>query len=121
MLYNLYSALLGQPCSCVRHIRYQAEEKGTIDDTRIYMFENEQYLLYQVVKAGQNSVSALRIKARPWEPLLRMPDFGKVGIFETDGTMGEVKQLEKSQIKGKLIIVGKYAVTVPKIILEEAC
>ena len=121
MLYNLYSALLGQRCSCVRHIRYQVEEKGTIDDTRVYTFEDEDYSLYQLVRVDQNSVSALRIRTRPWEPLLRLPDFGKVGIFETDGTMGQVIELEKSHIKGKLIMVGKYAVTVPKTILEEAC
>ena len=114
---------MGQRCSCARHIRYEIEEKGTSDDTRVYTYENGEYLLFKVIRVGRNSnwVSAKRIRSRPWEPLLRVPDFGKIGIFETLGTMGEAVRLENVQIKGKLIMVGTLAVTVPKLILEEAC
>ena len=120
-MYNLYSAIVGQPCTCARYIRYETEERGATDDTRIYIFENGEYTLYKLVRIGRNSVSALRIKTRPWEPLLRVPDFRAVGIFETVGTTGEVKRLAKTQIKGKVIMVGNLAVTIPLIILEETC
>ena len=120
-MYNLYSALAAQPCTCVRHIHYEVDEKGATDDTRIYLFENHQYLLYKVVNTGRNSVSASRIRTRPWEPLLRVPDFGTVGIFETVGISDEVERFPKAQIKGKVIMVGTLAVTIPLIILQEAC
>ena len=120
ILYNLYSALLGHKCTCVRHIRYQIVETAAIDDTRVYTFENGEYQLYKLVQVDRNSVSALRIKTRPWEPLLRVPDFGAVGVFETDGTTSERLHFEKSQIKGKVIMVGQIAVTIPRIILDEA-
>ena len=120
-MYNLYSAMVSQPCNCVRHIHYEVEEKGATDDTRMYLFENNEYLLYKLVSIGRNTVSASRIQTRPWEPLLRVPDFGAVGIFETIGTADEVECFPKSQIKGKVIMVGTLAVTVPHVILQEAC
>ena len=119
-MYNLYSALLGRRCACNKYIRYQILETGAIDDTMIYIFENEEYQLYKLVGVEKNSVSALRMRTRPWEPLLRVPDFGAVGVFETDGTTGGAEHFEKSQIKGKVIMVGKIAVTIPLILLEEA-
>ena len=113
--------MLAQPCTCKRHIHYEAQEKGATDDTKIYVFENLEYKLYQVVATGRNTISASRVLTRPWEPLLRVPDFGTVGIFQTVGTSDEVDRIFKTQIKGKFIMVGQIAVTIPSEILQEAC
>ena len=121
IMYNLYSSMISQPCTCVKNIHYEVEERGATDDTRIYTYENGQYSLYKLVGKGRNSVSALQVRTRPWEPLLRVPDFGAVGIFETVGTTDEVQTIAKMQIKGKFIMVGTLAVTVPNIILRETC
>ena len=96
------------------------EEKGKTDDTRVYLFDNG-YRLYKLVKIGRNSVSALRMRTRPYEPLMRMPDFATIGIFETEGTFGEVERILKTQIKGKIIMIENVAITIPFLILEEAC
>ena len=120
-MYNLYSSMISQPCACAKKIHFEVEERGATDDTRIYLYENGQYMLYQLVGKGRNSVSALQIRTRPWEPLLRVSDFGMVGIFETMGTTGEVQTIAKTRIKGKFVRVGTLAVTVPNIILRETC
>ena len=120
-MYNLYSAMAVQPCTCQRHIHYEEVEKGATDDSRFYLFEANEYMLYKIVSTGRKTVSASRILTQPWEPLLRVPDFGNVGIFQTVGISEEVVRFPKAQIKGKVIMVGTLAVTIPLLILQEAC
>ena len=120
IMYNIYTALLSKKCDCKRYIKYSGSEREATDDTRIYLFSEGIYHLFKLVEVGENTVSGVQINTLPWEPLLRVPDFRAVGVFETDGLKDEVKQIEKSQIAGKVMMVGTIAVTIPLIVLEEA-
>ena len=119
-MYNIYTALLSKKCDCKRYIKYSGSEREATDDTRIYLFSEGIYHLFKLVEVEEDTVSGVQINTLPWEPLLRVPDFRAVGVFETDGLKDEVKQIEKSQIAGKVMMVGTIAVTIPLIVLEEA-
>ena len=120
IMYNLYSAMLNKKCECKRYIKYSSKEREATDDTRIYLFDQGVYRLFKVVEVSEDMVSAVQINTLPWEPLLRVPDFQAVGVFETDGLKDEVQQFCKSQIAGKVVMVGNIACTIPLIVLEEA-
>ena len=119
-MYNIYSALLNQKCECKRYIKYSSKERNATDDTRVYLFNQGVYRLFKLVEVDDNTVSGVQINTLPWEPLLRVPDFQMVGVFETNGLQDEVHQFSKSQIAGKVMMVGNIACTIPLIVLEEA-
>ena len=91
------------------------------DDTRVYTFENDEYKLFRITKVDRNIVSVRAIQTEIWEPLYQVPSFGNVGIFKIKGEDQEVEEIAISDIKGKVIIVDShYAITIPKIVLDEA-
>ena len=64
---------------------------------------------------------ARRIKIGSWLPLYALPDFNKVGIFTVQGYEDDLEALNVNDLKGKVVLVGaKIAVTIPKIVLDEA-
>ena len=119
-MYNVYSAMLSKKCQCRRYIKYSSKERDATDDTRVYLFNEGCYRLFKLVEVEEDRVSARQINTLPWDPLLRVPDFQTVGVFETDGLQDEVQQFPKSHIAGKVIMIGTLACTIPMIVLEEA-
>ena len=120
ILYNLFASMFAkEPCICKRPMHLETEPKNKTDDTHIYCFDGE-YKLYKVEDIGRNSVSASRMKISQWEPLYRIPSFSLVGIWKINGYNTELEEIPKSTIKGKVVIVGEYACSVPKIVLDEA-
>ena len=122
ILYNFYASLFAKPpCLCDRPIRLESEMRPATDDTRVYTFENDEYKLFRITKVDRNIVSVRAIQTEIWEPLYQVPSFGNVGIFKIKGEDQEVEEIAISDIKGKVIIVeNHYAITIPKIILDEA-
>ena len=95
--------------------------RSATDDTVVYTFENDQYNLFKITSVDRNLVSVKAIKVEAWEPLYRVPSFGFVGCFRVKGESAEVQLIPKCEIKGKVIFVGnEFAVTIPKIVLDEA-
>ena len=123
ILYNIFASMFGkEPCICRRPLHLETEHKNKTDDTHIYIFDGE-YKLYKIVdrNRGRNSVSAMQMEINQWEPLYRMPSFSIVGIWKVKGYGTELQDIPKATIKGKVILVGEYACSVPKILLDEAC
>ena len=126
-MYNLYASLLGRPpCICERPMRLETSMRQKTDDTHVYTFdaENGKYRIFRITEIDReytNLVSVIEIKIEDWEPLYMHPSFGYVGIFKIKGEHTEVEVLARSDIKGKVIVVGtSYVVTIPKIVLDEA-
>lgn len=118
--------MVGRKCVCVRPPAFQTEEKGVTDDTRIYTFEasTSSYKLFKLIDLSgfeDGFVKGREIKTQKWQPLHDCPDFGKVGVFRTRGYKDQpAVRISLDTIKGKVCIVGNFAVTVPNIILNEA-
>ena len=120
ILYNLFASMFAkEPCICRRPLHLETEAKNKTDDSHIYCFDGE-YKLYKIDGIGRNSVSASRMETGEWVPLYRMPSFSIVGIFKVKGYSTEVEDIPRATIKGKVVIVGEYACTVPKIVLDES-
>ena len=122
-MYNFYASLLARPpCICDRPMRLENAMRQTTDDTHIYTFDvdNGKYRIFRITKVDRNLVSVIEIKIEDWEPLYMFPSFGYIGIFKIKGEQTEVELLARSDIKGKVVVVGNFAVTIPKIVLDEA-
>ena len=73
------------------------------------------------LRKSHGTVRARQIKTGSWLPLYALPDFNKVGIFTIDGYEDDLEEINVTDLKGKVVLVGtKIAVTVPKIVLDEA-
>ena len=95
--------------------------RSATDDTLVYTFEDDEYKIFRITNVDRNLVSVTAIEIEAWEPLYRIPSFANVGCFKVKGESAEVQLLAKCEIKGKVILVGNdFAVTVPKILLDEA-
>ena len=124
ILYHFYAGLLAKkPCICERPIRLETEMKNATDDTHVYTFDGTSglYRIFRVTKVDRNLVSVNAIKIEPWHPLYRMPSFGLIGVFKVKGEVTDGEKISKSDIKGKVVFIDNaYAVTIPKIVLDEA-
>ena len=121
----MYTGLVGRSCICDRPIKRETKEKGVTDDTRFYTFDPAagNYRLFKLTDLSRieyGVVEAREIRTQSWQPLHGCPDFGKVGIFRTRGYKEQSEVVSLEEIKGKVCIVEKFAVTVPNIILSEA-
>ena len=122
----MYAALMGNSCECKRPLRLLTNVKGKTDDTRVYTFDERSgtYSLYKISDTDEDDgVWGWRIMTQSWKPVYNMPDFNAVGIFRTRGQDRNQRHptyLPMSEIKGKVIMIGDLAVTIPHIILEEA-
>ena len=95
--------------------------RSATNDTMVYTFENDKYKLFKIRNIDRNLVSVQAINIEAWEPLYRVPSFEYVGCFKVKGESAEVQLIAKCDIKGKVILVGnEFAVTIPKILLDEA-
>ena len=116
-----------KPCICQRPLHLETDTKHKTDDTHIYTYSGGEYKLYQIETIGRNSVgsiisvSALPMKIEEFQPLYRMPSFSVIGIWKVNGYSTEPEEISKANIKGKVVIVGEYACSIPKIVLDEAC
>ena len=123
----MYASLMGNTCTCKRPIRLLTSVKGKTDDTKVYTFHQGTgtYSLYKLsdTTSSEDGVWGWRIKTQSWKPVYGMPDFNAVGVFRTRGHDRDQQQptyISMSDIKGKVLIVGDLAITIPHIILEEA-
>ena len=97
--------------------------RNATDDTHVYSFDgiSGKYHIFRVTKVDRNLVSVKAIKIEAWHPLYRMPSFGLIGIFKVKGECIEEESISKPEIKGKVVFLGNdFAVTIPKIALDEA-
>ena len=121
-MYNLYATLFARsPCVCERPMELTSKATAKSDDSKIYIFRDGNYHLYEISDVGRNSVSAYKVCTVEWAPLYRLPSFSLVGVFKVTGRAAELETIQICDISGKFIYVTKdLVVTICKAILVEA-
>ena len=89
---------------------------------QFYTYEGRKYSLYRLLshfRQEQEFVTAFPLHVHGWKPHLLIPDFSSVGVFKYLSTGEERVTVRASSIKGKVVQVSNFLVTVPFNVLEE--
>lgn len=110
----------------MRPVAFETEERGVTDDTRVYTYDASDgtyklFKLRDLTEFEDGFVRGREIKTQKWQPLHGCPDFGRVGTFRVKGYKDQPSvRISLDSIKGKVALVGNFALTIPNIILNEA-
>ena len=106
--------------SCQKPLEFSNKDTNMTCNSLIYTFENGSYKIFKIKEivednflcnsAGKQHCTFTETPGINWN---------SVGVFKRGAIMSEEIVIHHSQIKGKVIAVGKYLITCPKNVLQE--
>ena len=86
----------------------------------IYCYKNRQYLIYEISEINDHVVICNKVGQYP-ALFDETPNisWASVGVFRKEGVSSNSTEIRKSDICGKVLVVGKYLITCPINVLKE--
>lgn len=80
----------------------------------IYCYEKKEHNIYEIEEIIDDNVSCREVGKYPvtFEEVAHL-NWSVVGVFRKGGVSSNVTNIKTSQIRGKVLIVGKYLITCP--------
>lgn len=117
---NIYMKRAIAPHKCVQNIYFSAKDTPRECNSLIYTYENNQYKLYKICNIDGKDFDCQEISALPCTfPETPTLNWSLVGVFKEGETLTEIKTIQKSSVKGKLVSVDGYMITCPNNVLRE--
>lgn len=107
---------------CSKTIFYQTENKDSPleNNSSIYTFKNNQHELYVITEINGNELICKRQgKFKFSTPLMPRYDWKSIGVFRKGPIGTQTFTINKSDVKGKFMIVQNVLVTAPNNVLNE--
>ena len=117
---NIFLARNLRKHQCINNMFISNYDTSMECNKLIYTFERKEYQFYKVTDIEGDLIRCNKIgKYQATFPETPNIDWSTVGVFKKGGICDNHTILNSSQIRGKLLHVGKYLITCPKNVLNE--
>lgn len=106
---------------CEKSIFYSAKDTALERNSLVYIFDGEQYLMYQIIEIENNNTFICNVQGRLEIEFNEATElnWSKVGVFREGATGNEEVRIEKHQVHGKVLKVCSLLITCPINVLNE--
>lgn len=108
---------------CEKSIYYSERDTSLERNSLIYIFSNNVYEMYQIVRMDRNNTNLLHCIVQGKIEIefdeVRELNWSKVGVFKEGATGNEEVLIQRKNIHGKVLKVSSLLITCPKNVLSE--
>ena len=109
--------------SCIPHIHYSSEKKGKECNNLIYTYTDSEYQFYNIIDPllpnPQKFLCHPQGRFKYENPLTPNIEWETIGVFSQGPISSEKVWVDKTEVKGKIILVDTLLITCPTNILVE--
>ena len=106
--------------SCLKDIFISVHETPLECNNLVYCFKNKTYSMYKIINILEQTLICHKFDTVectfPETPQL---NWGLIGVFKKGRLSGQQEQINKNDVKGKIIVVNDYLITCPLNVLRE--
>ena len=117
---NIFMKRILRKHSCSKDIVITNYETALESNNMIYTYNKKKYEIYKICEINDTQIMCNKVgKYQASFPETPQIDWSTVGVFRKGGTISQLTTINKSEMCGKVLTVGKYLLTCPNNVLTE--